>query len=206
LVNEFLNVPVPGLWAAGDCAAVPDRNTRTFYPPTAQHGVREGLTAAKNIEDAIIGRPPTPFVFKTLGQLATIGHRTGVVMVFGIKFSGIFAWWLWRTVYLLKLPGLAKKLQVAMGWSLDLLFGREIEQLITLRDIETLSDLLSRSRLREKNERNAALVLDDHEDVTSTPGWPVTPPSIARPVPRDQGPLPLAKQPNVRRVLVKRLH
>jgi len=150
-VNEYLSVPeVPGLWAAGDCAAVPDVNTRTFYPPTAQHGVREGLTAAKNIEAAIIGSRPTPFVFKTLAQLATIGHRTGVAMVFGIKFSGLFAWWLWRTVYLLKLPGLAKKLRVAMGWTLDLLFGREIEQLITLREVEALSDLLSRSRSREK--------------------------------------------------------
>ena len=81
LVDEFLRVHgVSEVWAAGDCAAVPDANTQTFHPPTAQHGLREGLTAAKNIEAAIIGRPPTPFVFKTMGQLATIGHRTGVAM------------------------------------------------------------------------------------------------------------------------------
>src|ERR1700757_110874 len=131
LVNDFLQVPgVPGLWAAGDCAAVPDGTSRKFHPPTAQHGLRQGRVAAKNLEAAILGRPLTPFVFKTLGQLASIGHRTGVAMVFGIKFSGFIAWCLWRTVYLLKLPRLAKKLRVISGWMLALLFSREIEQMI----------------------------------------------------------------------------
>src|ERR1700761_5161322 len=93
LVNDFLQIPgVPALWAAGDCAAVPDGTSRKFHQPTAQHGLRQGRVAAKNIEAAILGRPLTPFVFKTLGQLASIGHRTGVAMVFGIKFSGFIAW------------------------------------------------------------------------------------------------------------------
>jgi NADH:ubiquinone reductase (H+-translocating) len=93
LVNEFLGVPeVTGLWAAGDCAAVPDSKTGKFHPPKAQHGLREGLVAAKNIEAAIQGRPLKPFIVTTLGQLATIGRRTGVAMVFGIKFSGFVAW------------------------------------------------------------------------------------------------------------------
>lgn len=153
LVNEFLRVPgVSGLWAAGDCAAVPDGITGKFHPPTAQHGLRQGLVAAKNIEAEIRGRPPTPFVFKTLGQLATIGHRTGVAMVFGIKFSGFVAWCLWRTVYLLKLPRLAKKLRVISGWTMDLLFSREIEQIITLRDVEELTSRMARIRARAASD------------------------------------------------------
>src|SRR4029453_16920517 len=100
-----MSVPgVSGLWAAGDCAAIQDVKSGTgkFYPPTAQHALREGVTVAKNIEAAILGRPLKPFRFKILGQLASIGHRTGVAMVFGIKFSGFIAWWFWRSVYLLK--------------------------------------------------------------------------------------------------------
>jgi len=120
----------------GDCAAVPDSKTGRFHPPTAQHGLREGLVVAKNIEAAILGRPLNPFVFTTLGQLATIGRRTGVAMVFGIKFSGFVAWVLWRTVYLMKLPRLPKKLRVMVGWTLDLFFARDIEQMLTLRDVE----------------------------------------------------------------------
>jgi NADH dehydrogenase len=102
---------VPGLWAAGDCAAVPVSNTEKFHPPTAQHGLREGLVAAKNIAAVVLDRPLKPFIFATLGQLATIGRRKGVAMVFGIKFSGFVAWVFWRTVYLMKLPRLAKKLR-----------------------------------------------------------------------------------------------
>jgi NADH dehydrogenase len=138
------------LWAVGDCAAVPDPNTGQFYPPTAQHGLREGVVAAKNIERVILGRPLEPFRFKTLGLLAAIGHHTGVAMVFGMKFSGFIAWWLWRSVYLLKLPRLAKKLRVVIAWTLDLFFGRDITQIITLRDVQELSDRLARMRDRTK--------------------------------------------------------
>jgi NADH:ubiquinone reductase (H+-translocating) len=151
LVSEYLAVTgVPGLWAAGDCAAVPIVNTENFHPPTAQHGLREGVTVAKNIEATILDRPLKPFRFKMLGQLASIGHHTGVAMVFGIKFSGFIAWCFWRSVYLMKLPRLAKKLRVIGSWTLDLLFGQEIEQMITLRDIEGISSQWARIRARAK--------------------------------------------------------
>jgi len=166
LVNEFLGVPgVPGLWAAGDCAAVPDSKTGKFHPPTAQHGLREGLIAAKNIEAAILGRPPRPFVFTTLGQLATIGRRTGVAMVFGMKFSGFVAWGLWRMVYLMKLPRVPKKLRVLVGWTLDLLFARDIEQMITLRDVEALSELAGRIRARVKQQQSSVTVASTPDSV-----------------------------------------
>jgi NADH dehydrogenase len=165
LVNEYLAVPgASGLWAAGDCAAVPDGyETGNFFPPTAQHGMREAITAAKNIEAAIDDRPLKPFVFTTLGQLATIGRRTGVAMIFGFKFSGLIAWGMWRSIYLMKLPRLAKKLRVMMDWTLDLLFGREIEQMITLRDVQALSDQIARIRARatrglEKQTRESASI------------------------------------------------
>ena len=156
LVNEDMSVPgVSGLWAAGDCAAIPDvkGGTGKFYPPTAQHGLRQGVMVAKNIEAAVRGRPLKPFRFKMLGQLASIGHRTGVAMVFGIKFSGFIAWSFWRSVYLMKLPRLAKKLRVMASWTLDIFFGQEIEQMITLRDVEELSSQWDRIRARAKQAK-----------------------------------------------------
>ena len=151
LVSEYLAVTgVPGLWAAGDCAAVPILNTENFHPPTAQHGLREGVTVAKNIEAMILDRSLRPFRYKMMGQLASIGHRSGVAMVFGIKFSGFIAWCFWRSVYLMKLPRLAKKLRVMVSWTADLFFGREIEQMITLRDVEELSSQWARIRARAK--------------------------------------------------------
>jgi NADH:ubiquinone reductase (H+-translocating) len=155
LVNEFLSVPgVIGLWAAGDSAAVPDRKTGKIFPPTAQHGMREARAAAKNIEASILGRPLKPFVYSTQGQMATIGRRTGVAMVYGLKFSGFFAWCLWRAIYWIKLPRLAKKMRVLVGWTLNIFFGAEIEQLISFRDLEAMAQVTR--RIHTLSERRKA--------------------------------------------------
>ena len=127
--DAFLEVEGwPGVWALGDCASVPDPKTGRPCPPTAQHALRQGKVAARNIEAAVRGRARRPFTFRTLGQLAAIGRRTGVANILGVNFSGFFAWWLWRTVYLAKLPRFEKKLRVALDWTLDLLFTKDIVQ------------------------------------------------------------------------------
>lgn len=134
IVNEYMEVPGwPGVWALGDCAVVPDPKTGKAYPPTAQHALREGKVLGQNIIAAIRGGKRKPFVFSILGLLASIGRRTGVANILGINFSGFTAWWLWRTIYLSKLPGFEKKVRVALDWSLDLLFAKDLVQFLTLR-------------------------------------------------------------------------
>ncbi len=98
----------PGVGALGDCALVPDPATGRPHPPTAQHALRQGAVLAGNILAAIRGGTKRRFVFKTLGLLASIGRRTGVANVLGVNFSGFAGWWLWRTIYLSKLPRLEK--------------------------------------------------------------------------------------------------
>jgi hypothetical protein len=106
---------------------VPDsKNPGQSHPPTAQHAIREGRVVARNIVAALLGRPLKSFSFKTIGLLASIGRRTGVARVFGFNFSGFIAWWMWRTIYLSKLPGLDKKVRVAFDWTLDLLFPKDV--------------------------------------------------------------------------------
>lgn len=144
-----LNLEVPefsGVWAIGDCASIANQETGKPHPPTAQHAIREAKQAAKNILAAVRGGQKKPFVFSTIGQLASIGHRTGVARILGVNFSGFVAWWLWRTVYLLKIPRIEKKLQVALGWTLQLLFRRDIVQYLTERDIEFLHQHLTAFR------------------------------------------------------------
>jgi NADH dehydrogenase len=128
VVNQFLRVPDwPDVWAVGDCAFVPDiRNPGKSHPPTAQHAIREGKVVAQNIAAVLLGRRLKSFSFRTIGLLASIGRRTGVARIFGFNFSGFFAWWMWRTVYLSKLPGLDKKIRVAFDWTLDLLFPKHV--------------------------------------------------------------------------------
>ena len=106
---------------------MPDtRNPGKSHPPTAQHAIREGKVVAQNIAAVLLGRPLKLFSFKTIGLLASIGRRMGVAQVLGFNFSGFFAWWMWRTVYLSKLPGLDKKVRVAFDWTLDLLFPKDV--------------------------------------------------------------------------------
>jgi NADH dehydrogenase len=126
LVNEYLEVPeCPGVWALGDCAAVPDGETGRFYPPTAQHAVRQGVVVAQNVVAELRGGGKRRFSYRALGVLACLGRRSAVAQIWRFRFSGFFAWWLWRTIYLLKLPGLERKLRVAMDWTLDLFFRRD---------------------------------------------------------------------------------
>lgn len=132
--NEFMQVPgFDGVWAVGDSSSIPDPKTGRPYPPTAQHAIRQGKVLAHNIRASIRGRKMKPFAFETIGQLAALGRRTGVAQIMGYNFSGFIAWWLWRTIYLMKLPRFEKKLRVALDWTLDLLFTKDPVQFLTLR-------------------------------------------------------------------------
>jgi NADH:quinone reductase (non-electrogenic) len=154
LVNEFLEVPEwPGVWALGDCALVPDRQSGKFCPPTAQHALREGKTLAENLLATVRGGRKQPFVFATIGQLAAIGRRTGVANIMGVNFSGFLAWWLWRTIYLSKLPRFEKKVRVALDWTLDLLFSKDLVQFVTLR-APTMSRSDNGTRPAERTHAN----------------------------------------------------
>ncbi len=131
----------PRLWAAGDCAAIPmpadpkaaptDSTTPTapqaFCPATAQFAVRQGTVLGRNIAQVLTGDgQPQSFQFRGLGELAAIGHHSAVAEIMGLKFSGFLAWWLWRSIYLSKLPGLERKIRVMLDWTLDLFFPRDI--------------------------------------------------------------------------------
>jgi NADH dehydrogenase len=130
-VDATLEVPgYPGVWGLGDCALVPDKTTGKFCPPTAQHALRMGKTLAHNVAAHIRGEQKKEFKFATIGLLASIGHRTGVAQIMGHNFSGFLAWWMWRTIYLSKLPRIEKKLRVALDWTLDVLFSKDLVQFV----------------------------------------------------------------------------
>ncbi len=118
----------PGVWAVGDCAQVTTPDGATA-PPTAQHAIREGTLVARNIVASLRGGTRGVFAFKGLGKMGSLGHRQAVAEVFGVRLSGFFAWWLWRTVYLMKMPGWGRRLKVAVDWTLDLVLPPDIVQL-----------------------------------------------------------------------------
>lgn len=116
------------VWALGDCALVPAPEGG-YAPPTAQHAIRQGATTAHNIVASIRGGARKKFDFRGLGKMGALGHRSAVAEVFGVNISGFLAWWMWRSIYLMKLPGWGRRLKVATSWSLDLLLPSELVQL-----------------------------------------------------------------------------
>ncbi len=118
-----------GLWAIGDCAVIPAPDGGR-YPATAQHAIREGPALADNIVAAVRNEPTKPFRFKTIGMMASLGGRRGVIgLRGGIVLTGFLAWFLWRTYYLVRLPGIDRRVRVAIDWTLDLIFPRDISEL-----------------------------------------------------------------------------
>ena len=117
----------PGIWSLGDCAAVPQKDGITS-PPTAQHALRQAKTCAHNILATIRCQKLKPFSFTGLGKLASLGHRSAVAEVLGVKLKGVLAWLFWRTIYLSKFPGFDRQIRIGVDWLLDVLLPRDITQ------------------------------------------------------------------------------
>ncbi len=142
LVDQHLAISgLAGIWAVGDCALVTGAETGKPCPPTAQFALREADTLAHNIHASIHHRPLTPFHFDAFGLLCVVGYQTACAEIKGVRFSGFFAWILWRGIYLSKLPGLERKLRVLSDWIIELFFPRDIVQTIELNDRRRFSGL-----------------------------------------------------------------
>lgn len=84
------------VWAFGDCAAVRNAWNREISPPTAQFALRQAKQLAANLVRVLSGEATKPFHFHPQGLLATIGQHNGVAEIYGLKFSGLIAWFLWE--------------------------------------------------------------------------------------------------------------
>lgn len=123
---------VPGYanaWAIGDCAATVNALDGSLCPTVAQFAERQGVQVANNIVRAIKGRPTEPFSFKMQGQLCSIGGRNAIAEISGLHISGFLGWFLWRGIYLMKLPSISQKIKVGLEWSFDLIFPRTLAHL-----------------------------------------------------------------------------
>ena len=138
------------LWTLGDCAMVPNAYDDRPCPATAQFATQQARQLAENLERASRGVATKPFYFRSRGMLASIGHRNAVAIIYGVKLSGFAAWFLWRGIYLAKLPTFSRKLEVAISWACSIPFPPNIVQL----------GLSKRQRAEAENERAKAQPID----------------------------------------------
>jgi len=129
-VNEFFEVgDAPGVYALGDNAAQRDPHSKELYPATAQVALRQGRALAEQLLAELTGRPRRPFDFRLLGEMVPLSRHTAVADLRGLKLTGFPAWFLWKTVYMLKLPTLASRLRVVLDWTVELFFERDVSEL-----------------------------------------------------------------------------
>jgi len=130
ITNDYLEVPdFPGVFAIEDCALFLNPETQRPFPPTAQIAEAQAKTAAKNLKALIKNSQKEKFVYHSKGQMAIIGKRAGIATFLGMNISGFWAWLIWRSVYLSKIPTLDKKIRVFLDWAIDLFFDRDISRL-----------------------------------------------------------------------------
>jgi NADH dehydrogenase len=134
----------PNIWAIGDCALIINEHDGRPAPPTGQFAEREGKQCARNIIRVIDGYETEAFSFKPLGELCSIGGHTAVAEIFGRELAGFLAWFIWRGIYLFKLPSWTRRFQVGLDWLLLLLFPRDLSHLRT-RETDRVSQTHYRS-------------------------------------------------------------
>jgi len=154
LVDKYLQLKEHSeVFALGDCAAILDADTGKFYPPTAQHALRESKTVAHNIKKILAGRTDLKeFSYHSKGMMATIGNRAGVASLMGHSITGVLAWIIWRSYYLLHLPTFEKKIRIGSSWTINLFFGTDLTLIgetktknlceITIEDTPSLKEQL----------------------------------------------------------------
>jgi NADH:ubiquinone reductase (H+-translocating) len=143
----------PAVWALGDSASIPGPDGKP-YPALAQHAIREARQVARNIAAVVRGGTPEPFIFRTLGTMAALGHSDAVAQVMRVRLTGFVAWWFRRTYYLMQMPRWDRRLRILLDWTVALFFRPDITKVDLavehdqiLRDIgrETSSDHLLES-------------------------------------------------------------
>ena len=138
---------LPGVWSAGDCAAVPDLTKKddpnALTGPSAQHAVRQAKTLAGNIARSLRGQPPKDYMHAYVGSVASLGLHKGVAEVYGLKLRGFPAWFMHRTYHVSRMPTLNRKVRIVADWTLALFFKREVVALGQLqqprRDFEEVA-------------------------------------------------------------------
>lgn len=129
-------VVVPSVWAAGDCAQIPDltKEQPAYCAPSAQHAVRQARHLAKNLARHLNGKPLREYRHANLGMVASLGLNKGVANIMGVKLKGWPAWFMHRTYHLLQIPTFNRKARIALDWTAAVLFRRDLVSMGRLQE------------------------------------------------------------------------
>jgi NADH dehydrogenase len=128
-----------GVWAIGDCAAVPDPN-REFSPPAAQYAIRQAKVAAANVAAELGVGEPRRYTYSSKTAFVNLGRYKAVGRLSRFTFSGFLAWWMARTYHLSQIPGMFRKLRAVIDWTVSLPFKRDLSEVGSIGHPRPLRD------------------------------------------------------------------
>jgi NADH dehydrogenase len=130
LVRDDLTVPGhPEISVVGDLAAFPAAGG--WLPGVAQVAMQQAAHAAANVERQVAGQPTRPFVYRDLGNLATIGRNSAVADFPRFHMKGWHAWLFWLFVHIFNLIGFRNRLSVMTQWAYSYMTYQRSVRLIT---------------------------------------------------------------------------
>lgn len=117
LVQPDLTIPGhPHVFVIGDLASLAGPSGRPL-PGVAQVAMQMGAHAARNIVRAVEGQPLRPFVYRNLGDMATIGRASAVAELPWIQLQGLIGWLAWLFVHIFNLIGFRNRIVVMVQWA-----------------------------------------------------------------------------------------
>ena len=118
LVDEYNEVKgLTNVFAIGDqCLMTADANYPNGHPQLAQVAIQQARLLARNLRARQEGKPLSPFHYKDLGSMATIGRNRAVAEIGGAKWGGFTAWMLWLVVHLRSILSVRNKVIVLLNW------------------------------------------------------------------------------------------
>ncbi len=115
-VDPELTIPGhPNVFVVGDLAHL--EQDGNLVPGVAPAAIQQGNHAAQNIGLAIDGRPLEPFRYRDRGSMATLGRKSAVAELGGVRLSGFGAWLSWLFIHIFFLIGFRNRLVVLFEWS-----------------------------------------------------------------------------------------
>ena len=117
MVQPDLTVPGhPEIFVIGDLASLKGPDGKPL-PGVAQVAIQMGRHAARNIARAMEHQPFRPFVYKDLGNMATIGRASAIADFGRVRLRGWFAWLAWLFVHIMNLIGFRNRIVVLVQWA-----------------------------------------------------------------------------------------
>ena len=131
LINPDLTAPgCERVYVVGDMASLNGADGKPL-PGVSQVAMQQASWAADNIVRTIKGLARTAFVYRNLGNMATIGRNKAIGDLGWIRIKGYFAWWFWLLLHIFWLIGFRNRLTVMTQWAFSYFTYQRSTRLIT---------------------------------------------------------------------------